>query len=102
MKRLELVVNGFNFSDYPTFGKYNFVARESTASIALWAGYNGKNFENRVAKAKFEYLIITNGNDWTSGVYLPALDPDGVPCVYDVVSQQYYKTTHKTALLYEE
>ena len=102
LKRLELVVNGFNFSDYPTFGKYNFVARESTASIALWAGYNGKNFENRVAKAKFEYLIITNGNDWTSGVYLPALDPDGVPCVYDVVSQQYYKTTHKTALLYEE
>ena len=102
LKRLELVVNGFNFSDYPTFGKYNFVGREPTSSIALWAGYNGKNFENRVAKAKFEYLIITNGNDWTSGVYLPALDPDGVPCVYDVVSNQYYKTTHNTALLYEE
>ena len=102
LKRFELVVNGFNFSDYPTFGKYSFSAREASANMALWAGYNGKNFENRVAKAKFEYLIFTNGNDWASGVYLPALDPDGVPCVYDLVSKQYYKTTHNTALLYEE
>lgn len=102
LKRFELVVNGLNFSDYPTFGKYNFAGRESTANIALWAGYNGKNFENRVAKAKFEYLIIKNGNNSPTGVYLPALDPDGVPCVYDLVSKQYYKTTHNTALLYEE
>ena len=102
LKRYELIINGFNFSDYVVTNKYGYAARESTATIALWAGYNGKNFENRVAKAKFEYLIITNDNDWPSGVYLPALDPDGVPCVYDVVSNQYYKTTHSTALLYEE
>ena len=61
-----------------------------------------KNLVNRPAKAKFEYLIITNGNDLPSGVYLPALDTNGVPCVYDVVGGQYYKTEHSTALLYEE
>ena len=102
LKRYELIVNGINFSDYPISNKYSYTAREASATIALWAGYNGKNFENRVAKAKFEYLILTNDKDWPSGVYLPALDPDGVPCVYDVVSNQYYKTTHNTALLYEE
>ena len=102
LKRYELIINGFNFSDYVAVNKYGYTAREATAKISLWAGYNGKNFENRVAKAKFEYLIITNGSDRASGVYLPALDADGVPCVYDLVSKQYYKTTHNTALLYEE
>ena len=102
LRRYELTINGINFSDYPLNGKYVYAARESTAKMALWSGYNGKNFDNKPAKAKFEYLIITNDNDGPSGVYLPALDPDGVPCVYDVVSQQYYKTTHSTALLYEE
>ena len=67
--------------------------------MALWSGYSGKNLENKPAKAKFEYLIIVGGS---GGVYLPALDPSGVPCVYDLVSKQYYKTTHSTALLYEE
>ena len=102
LKRYELIVNGINFSDYPTFGKYTYAGKEPSATIALWSGYNGKNLENRSAKSKFKYLIITNNNDWPRGVYLPALDPEGVPCVYDLVSQQYYKTTHNTALLYEE
>ena len=102
LKRYELIINGINFSDYPLNGKYSYSGRDASTKIALWSGYGGKNLENRPAKAKFEYLIITNDNDSPSGVYLPALDPDGVPCVYDVVSQQYYKTTHSTALLYEE
>ena len=102
LKRYELIINGTNFSDYPLNGKYTYTGRETSATIALWSGYGGKNLENRPAKAKFEYLIITNDNDGPTGVYLPALDPDGVPCVYDLVSKQYYKTTHSTALLYEE
>ena len=102
LRRFELTINGINFSDHPTFNKYGNANRESTATMALWSGYNGKNLDNRPTKAKFEYLIITNGNDSASGVYLPALDTDGVPCVYDLVSKQYYKTTHSTALLYEE
>ena len=99
LKRYELVVNGINFSDYAVSGKYSYAGREASAKMALWSGYSGKNLENKPAKAKFEYLIIAGK---TSGVYLPALDPEGVPCVYDLVSKQYYKTTHKTALLYEE
>ena len=102
LKRYELIINGINFSDYPLNGKYVYAAREATAKMALWSGYNGKNFDNKPAKAKFEYLIITNDKDSPTGVYLPALDPSGVPCVYDLVGQQYYKTTHSTALLYEE
>ena len=102
LRRFELTINGINFSDHPTFNKYGNANREASATMALWSGYSGKNLDNRPTKAKFEYLIITNDNDWASGVYLPALDPDGVPCVYDLVSKQYYKTTHSTALLYEE
>lgn len=102
LKRYDLIINGTNFSDVPTSNKYGSASREASATMALWSGYSGKNLENRAAKAKFEYLIITNGSDWPSGVYLPALDPDGVPCVYDLVSKQYYKTTNSTALLYEE
>ena len=99
LKRYELIVNGINFSDYAISGKYGYSGKDASTKMVLWSGYSGKNLENKAAKAKFEYLIMTGRS---GGVYLPALDPEGVPCVYDLVSQQYYKTTHSTALLYEE
>ena len=99
LKRYELIVNGINFSDYAISGKYSYSGKDASTKMVLWSGYSGKNLENKAAKAKFEYLIMTGRS---GGVYLPALDPEGVPCVYDLVSKQYYKTTHSTALLYEE
>ena len=102
LRRYELTINGINFTDYTVGGKYTYAGRDTSTKMVLWSGYGGKNPDNKVAKAKFEYLIMTADNNSVTGVYLPALDPEGVPCVYDLVSKQYYKTTHNTALLYEE